>query len=113
MKKTLNEKKRVLAFNALKRLVAVFDSCNSAASAFNVATVSVYYACVGKSIICNGLYFRYIYEDKIELELLNDLGSLQLEAYDKMVGLERKYYATKKQAFAHSNKLNTTKNNTL
>lgn len=96
MRKALYDKKRVLVFNPLKRLIAIFDSCNSAASTLGASAVSVYYACIGKNIACRNLYFRYLYEDKIELELLADLGELQLEDYDKLVGLERKYYATKK-----------------
>ena len=92
----INEsRKRVLVFNPLKRLVAIFQSVTSAAGALGKAPINIYEACTGKSISSCSLYFRYLYEDKIEIDTLEDLGTLKLEDYDKLMGLERKYYATK------------------
>jgi hypothetical protein len=96
MNNALNKnRKRVLVFNPLKRLIAIFQSVNAAASAFGVAAVTVHNACVGQKISCHGLYFRHFYEDKLEIDLQEDLGTLRLEDYDKLMGLERKYFPTK------------------
>lgn len=98
---TLNEsRKRVLVFNPRKRLIAIFQSTTAAASAFNASAVSIHDACSGKNISCCNLYFRHLCEDKIEIDMLEDLGSLKLEDYDKLLGLERKYYPTKEMSRA-------------
>ena len=95
----LNEsRRRVLVFNPLKRLVAIFQSCTAAATAFGTSTVNIHDACTGKNISSCNLYFRHLYEDKIESDMLNDLGSLRLEDYDKLMKLQRKYYPTKEMS---------------
>lgn len=88
-------RKRVLVFNPLKRLVAIFQSCTAAASAFGTSTVNIHDACAGKNISACNLYFRHFYDDQIELDILEDLGTLRLEDYDNLLGLKRKYYPTK------------------
>jgi hypothetical protein len=88
-------RKRVLVFNPLKRLVAVFQSVTAAATAFGTSAPSIHDACTGKNISCCELYFRQLDEDKIEIDMLEDLGTLRLEEYDKLVGIKRKYYPNK------------------
>lgn len=94
----LENRKRVLVFNPLKRLVAIFQSSTAAASAFNTSIVSIHDACTGKNISSCNLYFRHLYEDKVEIDTLEDLGTLRLEDYDKLMGLKRKYYPTKEMS---------------
>ena len=91
-------RKRVLVFNPLKRFIAIFQSATAAARAFNTSTVNIHDACIGKNISSCNLYFRHFYDDKVELNMLEDLGTLRLEEYDKLVGLERKYYPTKEMS---------------
>ena len=85
-------------FNPLKRLIAIFQSSTAAATAFGVSTVTIHDACTGRSISCCNLYFRHLYEDRIELDMLEDLGTLRLEDYDRLMGLERKYYQTREMS---------------
>lgn len=92
---TRDGRKRVLVFDQLKRLVAVFHSCTAAAKAFQASTVSIHNACIGKSISCHQFYFRHLYDDKIEIDAMEDLGELRLEDYDELVGLKRVYYKTR------------------
>lgn len=87
--------KRVLVFNPLKKLIAIVQSCNALALTLGIAPVNVHDACVGKNISCHNLYLRYLDESKIEIDMLEDLGTLRLEDYDKFMGFQRKYYPNK------------------
>ena len=84
---------RILVFNPMKRLVAIFQSTNAAAQAFNSKVQSIHYAATGKCISCSNYYFRQL-EDDIEVTL-DDLGVLTIEEYDELCGVERKVYANK------------------
>lgn len=75
-------------------MVAIFQSTFSAATAFGANTQSIHYVCTGKTISCKGLYFRHL-QDDIEVTF-DDLGTLRLEEYDQLCGVERKIYKTKK-----------------
>lgn len=55
--------------------------------------------CNGQLISLGNYYFRYI-DEEVELEL-TDIGSLQLEEYDKLCGIERAVYATSKMNRKH------------
>lgn len=85
---------RVLVFNPLKRLVAIYQSCTATALAFGAKVQSIHYACNGECISCHGYYFRKL-DDDIEVTL-DDLGTLTVEEYDKLCGVERKLYANKR-----------------
>lgn len=98
MNSPIKNRKRILVFNPLKRFVGIFQSSTAAASAFNTSTVSIHDACTGRNISSCNLYFRHLYEDKIEIDMLEDLGTLRLEEYDKLVGIKRKYYPTKEMS---------------
>jgi len=95
MKETLNNKqsKRVLVFNPLKRYIAKICSVNAAAEIFHTSPANITLACNGNSISCCGFYFRHL-DPRIELGE-EDEGVLRLEEYDKLCGVERKYYPTK------------------
>lgn len=94
MRTLLQQPTQILVFNPLKRLVAVFHSLSSAASAFDVRPQSIHYVCSGKCITCNNLYFRQL-KDGVAVTF-EDLGKLKLQDYDRLCGVERKYYKTRK-----------------
>lgn len=95
MKGTLNNKqsKRVLVFNPLKRYISKICSVNAAAEMFHTSPANITLACNGSSISCCGFYFRHL-DPRIELGE-DDEGVLRLEEYDRLCGVERKYYPTK------------------
>lgn len=84
---------RILVFNPLKRLIAIFQSSNAAASALNIKVQSIHYACTGKTISCGNYYVRHLSDD-IEVTI-DDLGVLTVQEYDQLCGVERKVYPTK------------------
>ncbi len=92
MRLLLQPPTQILVFNPLKRLIAVYSSLNSAASAFGVSAPNIHYACSGKCITCNNLYFRQL-KNGVTVTF-EDLGKLKLQDYDKLCGVERKYYKT-------------------
>lgn len=89
-----SEPKRVLVFNQMKRLVAICQSVNATAEMFKTSVQSIFYVCSGKSISCNGYYFRKL-DDEIEVTF-DDLGVLTIQEYDSLCGVERKIYPTSK-----------------
>lgn len=84
---------RILVFTSLKRLIAIFHSINAAAKAMNVTPQSIHYVCTGAGISAKGYYFRTL-QDNIEVTP-DDFGTLRLEEYDALCGVERKMYRTK------------------
>lgn len=93
-KEMMQTNKRVLVFNPRKTLVAIFHSGFAAARAFNVHTQSIHYACNGKCVSCNNLYFRFTTED---VEVTDgDIGVLKLQEYDDLCGQKHKYYSNTK-----------------
>ena len=93
MGRVSNKPSRILVFNSLKRLIAIFQSVSATAKAFNTSSQSIHYVCTGRCISCQGLYFRHLMDD-IEVTF-DDLGVLKLEEYDQLCGVERKIYKTK------------------
>ena len=92
------EPTRILVFNPMKRLIAIFQSINATAKAFSTRSQSIHYACNGTCVSCQGLYFRHL-KDDIEVTL-DDLGTLKLSEYDKLCGVERKVYRNRKMSRA-------------
>lgn len=86
--------KRILVFNPLKRLIAIFQSSTAAARAFGIKPNTISCACSGELIACHNLYFRHL-QDDIEVTF-DDFGTLRVEEYDKLCGVERRYYKTKR-----------------
>lgn len=107
MSKISSNPSRILVFNPLKRLTSISNSVLSTAKDFNTLPQSIHYACTGRCISCQGRYFRYL-QDDIEVTI-EDLGVLKLEAYDKLCGIERKVYRTKRMDRTGM-KYNTNKN---
>lgn len=84
--------KQVLIFNRRRVLTLIAASVNEAAKISNLKPGNISKACLG-SIISNGMYyFRYI-DAEIEIDLA-DLGTLRLEEYDKLCGVQRPIYTT-------------------
>lgn len=88
--------KRVLVFNPLKKLVAIFQSHTAAANAFDATTTQIMWACNGVKMSCRGYYFRVV-DPEIEIEW-DDLGVLRIEEYDELCGVKRKYYTNGKMS---------------
>lgn len=86
--------KRVLVFDAKKKLVAIFHSETAAARAFNAGTQSIHCCCTGRMISCQNLYFRQLHPD-VEVTI-DDLGALRLKEYDDLCGATFKYYPNSK-----------------
>ncbi len=91
-----SEARRVLVFNSAKRLVAICQSVNATAEMFSVTTQAIFYSCSGQSISCKNYYFRHL-EDDIEVSL-DDLGTLNVQEYDRLCGVERKVYPNSKMS---------------
>ena len=90
--KIFRKPKAVLIFNRRKTLALMAASVNEAAKISGLKPGNISKACVG-TLISNGMYyFRYIGSD-VEIEL-SDIGSLKLEEYDKLCGIERQTYPT-------------------
>lgn len=83
--------KRVLVFNPRKILIAIFHSGFAAARSYGIHTQSVHYACTGRSVSASKNYFRYE-DENVEIDEKEDLGTLKLDEYDKLCGVEYKTY---------------------
>lgn len=77
---------RILVFNKMRRLVAIFQSVTAAAPAFNVSPQAISYVCSGEGIRCKDFYFRRLMPDI--LVTMEDFGTLKLEEYDQLCGKE-------------------------
>lgn len=89
-----NNIKRVLVFNPFKRLVSIYQSTFAVAKSHDWNLSSIRSACSGKIITYKKLYFRYL-DDSIEVGI-EDLGTLNLEEYDDLCGVQRKVYPDSK-----------------
>lgn len=86
--------KPVLIFNRRKILALIASSVTESAKISGLKPGNISKVCNGH-LMSNGMYyFRYI-DSNIELEL-SDIGTLKLEEYDKMCGVQRQVYATAK-----------------
>lgn len=89
----LKEKKMVLIFSPRRVLIGLASSTNQAAKIVNRDVSSIYQASVGKIKSSAGLLWRY--EDpNVEIEL-SDIGTLTIEEFDNLCGVEREYYPPK------------------
>jgi hypothetical protein len=93
-KTTWHKPKAVLVFNRRKVLTLIASSVNESAKFSGLRPGNISKACTG-GLISNGkYYFRYI-DPEVEVELA-DVGTLKLEEYDQLCGIERPVYATMK-----------------
>lgn len=84
---------RVLIFSSRKKLIAICQSEHMVAKAFKLSTQAIHYACTGRCMSSQGMYFRHLYDD-IEVTL-EDFDTLTVEEYDQLCGVERKVYKTR------------------
>lgn len=94
MTRIWNKPQSVLIFNRWKTLVSIVSSVNEAAKMMKLHPGNISKVCKGQLMSLNSFYFRYIGDD-IELEL-KDIGTLRLEDYDQLCGIDRTLYATSK-----------------
>ncbi len=87
-----NNAKTVLVFNSLKRFIGAFISLHHTAKVVSATKATIRSVCVGKSMTAKNLYFRYL-PDNLSIE---DVVNMDLPTFDKLNGLERKLYATKR-----------------
>ena len=84
------EPKRVVVFNAKKRVVVVVHSVTAAAHLMKTNITNLHFALTGVSISACGHYWRYLYPElKMSME---EIFNLNLYEYDKLCGLERTCY---------------------
>lgn len=88
------EARPVLIFNRRKVLTMIAASLTEAAKYGHLQPGNISKVCTGSLMSLNMYYFRYIDKD-IEVDL-SDIGSLRLEEYDKLCGIERPLYANMK-----------------
>lgn len=89
-KPLFNNPKRVLVFNGAQTLIAVFRSLHTTSDISGCNLQALSFCCTGKYISTAGLYFRHMSDDVIvEIE---DIGTLQLQEYDKLCGTTRRYH---------------------
>lgn len=93
--KRFEDPKRILAFDANLRLVAVFSSYNAVEKITGKVHQSILKCCKGQNISCLGHYWREL-DDDIEINLDEDIDNLSLIEYDLAIGENRKIYATSK-----------------
>ena len=83
----------VLIFDRYKTLVSIARSIRSASLMTTYTPDVISLACVGKVIMYRKFYFRYI-PYNVEIEI-SDLGKLKLDEYDRICGVDAKYYTIK------------------
>lgn len=109
-KSNFREPKLVLIFNGAKALISISRSMHCAAQTTFTSLQAIAYCCSGKYIATRGLYFRHLHPD-IEIDI-SDLDNLRLDEYDKLCGVERKYYNVRVMAHKRAEvkkKMNTRK----
>ena len=89
----LRDAKQVLVFNGAFTLVAIVRSVKSTYDLTNGNLQAISNACTGRFISTGGFYFRHT-DPTIEIEM-NDIGTLKLQDYDQMCGVERKYHTVR------------------
>lgn len=106
--KSFSHPKKVLAFNGAQTLIAIFRSLHTASDIAGCNLQALSFCCTGKYISTAGLYFRHMNDDVIiEIE---DIGTLQLQEYDKLCGTNRRYHNMK--VMAKKRKVSQAKNTT-
>lgn len=83
--------KRVLIFDASKKLCGVCQSQVKLARIFDVRTPTVKAVCDGEAISTCKHYLRW-WDENIEIDVLAELGTLTLREYDSLCGVKRRVY---------------------
>lgn len=87
--------KIVLVFNQQRLLISMYNSLNIASRELNIPTQSISLCCLGHHISCYGRYFRHYEPQVVEVVPHVDFGNLQLEHFDRMSNLVRRYHDPK------------------
>lgn len=88
----LPKPKPVLMFDAFKKLAAIFSSQRVAALALGCHSQAVHNVCAGKTMSCQGFYFRN-YDQAFVIDPA-DFGNLSMETYDQALGINYRSYPT-------------------
>lgn len=88
--------KQVLVFNGAYVLIAIVRSLHSAADFSSINLQSISFSCTGKYVATGGFYFRHAHPD-IQIEM-SDIDTLTLQEYDRMRGVERRYFTIREMA---------------
>lgn len=86
-----NAARRILIFDASKKLSFIAQSQIKLAKLLGVKTPTVKAACDGAAISTRGYYLRW-WDPEIEIDVIKELGVLTLQAYDDLLGVERRVY---------------------
>lgn len=86
-----NPVRRILVFDASKKLSFIAQSQVKLAKILGVKTPTVKAACDGNAIQTRGYYLRW-WDPEIEINVMEELGKLTLKEYDGLLGVERKVY---------------------
>lgn len=86
-----NAARRILVFDASKKLSFIAQSQIKLAKLLGVKTPTVKAACDGGAISTRGYYLRW-WDPEIEIDVINELGVLTLQNYDSLLGVERRVY---------------------
>lgn len=86
-----NPVRRILVFDASKKLSFIAQSQVRLAKILGVKTPTVKAACDGNAIQTRGYYLRW-WDPEIEINVMEELGELTLKEYDGLLGVERKVY---------------------
>ena len=84
------ESRRVLVFNAKKRLAAIYASRLQAAKALDCRTQVINNACDGQLSSYKGFYLRW-WDRNIDIDAFNELGQLSIKEYDDLCGVKRPF----------------------
>lgn len=90
-----NPVRRILVFDASKKLSFIAQSQIKLAKILGVKTPTVKAACDGNAIQTRGYYLRW-WDPEIEINVMEELGELTLKEYDSLLGVERKVYRDRK-----------------
>lgn len=90
---SFRQPKQVLVFNAARTLIAMARSLHCIADLTGTNLQSVSFACTGKYVSANGLYFRHLHP--AVLVDAGDLDSLKLQDYDDLCGVIFRYHTVK------------------
>lgn len=98
MRKPFLDSKPVLIFNGAYTLVGVYRSLHSAADFSGINLQAISFACIGKYVAVGGYYFHHWDREKAPSLSVSDIDVLKLQDYDKMCGVERRYFSTREMA---------------
>ena len=82
---------RVLVFNEWRSLTGLCRSAKTLAELLHVTPQAISKCCSGRSIMCKGVYLRYLHPD-MEVNIDDWFEYLDLIQYDKMCGEEHFYF---------------------